>query len=826
MIFHRTVTRIIQNNKKYTNQDIEKLIKYLELVILKDPYQVRLKRKEFLEKLKKNYINRDLLSKNDDNLLLTAALPWKCTGMNDFIPYLLGVDNYLCSIKPEELSNSDIFCTFGIGKSKGHIAVEEASKQVYRELFRLEYGFLSSKDIAVNGSIQHSIIISSDVMYYDAANESCMERDLNSSDFKLSEKIINRVRDVINSIKKYKVTKYNQAPIKTLDIFKNNKNKKVLLVDQRYGDASIKMGLASQESFKEMWNDALKLKDHDVYIKLHPDAITGGKESCLSKVIPKNLPKNVYLIKEDINPYSVLDYMDKVFVCVSQLGFEALLKNKDVHTYGVSFYSGWGLTKDKISPIRKRRKRNIYELFYIFYIEYSRYFIPEKGIVEIEDIVKYLSRNGIEKNLNNHVSRKNQFVNFLFVIPSGRFGATGRYFQVIAKYLTSIGHNVMVLSEAYDSKIYDGIKWLKLDFDSIRLNSNLMKEINDFSPNIIYENGVRTRAQRAAIEISIITGAKIIIQSEDDDVQVYLNKHPNPSKSLIKVLDKPKLDLSDINYFLKNNDWKFTLKVLANPSFDRWIDPFLRNIINHMAVFNTAIWYPFERRLKQEFGKPTFVVPPVIDITEYNYFEYDRKELKIVFKEYGLNDKNLILFLGGTIYDYSPEFDIFLEALNILSKTIKDYELTLVTVSGRTNINVKEVCEKKLLDIVKHIDLGNPTDDEYLKFLKYSDLICSPGLPDDFNLYRLPSRLVKAMALGKPILTTKIGFGESLIDNQNAILLDTEDPKKWAKSMEIIANLISIKEIGKNGRIFAEDNFDVKKVIDKFLLSLKDCKVI
>lgn len=820
MKFHQLYTNIVQNYSIISTEELKKFVYFLELVNLQESYDLRMSRKKLINKLKEYNKNKQNSSKEIKTFKFKAALPWVCKGMNKYIPNLIGVDNYKADVKPDKLNDCNLFCTFGIGTSRGHIAVQEACENLNQELYRLEYGFLSSRDIALNESVQHSIIISPSIMYYDAKNESSMEKDLNSNDYKLNEKTVERVRNVINKIKKYKVTKYNQAPIKTLDIFKSTSKKpKILLVDQRFGDASIKMGLASQESFVMMWKDTLKFKDHDVFVKLHPDAISGGKESCLSKVLPDRLPDNVFLLKEDINPYSVLEHMDKVFVCVSQLGFEALLMNKEVHTYGVSFYSGWGLTKDKVMPVRPRKKRNIYEVFNIFYIEYSRYFIPEKGIVEIEEIVSYLS----SKNVNSGSSKKKRF---LLVIPSSRFGATGRYFQVISKYLITLGHEVKVLCEAYEDKTYEGVDWLKLDFDGIRLSSSLLKRIQEYSPDIVYENGVRTRAQRAAIEISLITKAKIILQSEDDDIQVYLTRHPTPDKSMIKLLDKPKIDSNDIQQFIKENNWEHTLKILSDPNFDRWVDPFLRNIINSMSVFNTAIWYPFERRLKQEFGKPTFVVPPVIDITEYNYFEYNRKELKAVFKEYGLSDKNLILFLGGTIYDYSPEFDIFLEALNILSKRIKDYELTLVTVSGRTNINVKEVCGKKLLNRVKHIDLGNPSDNEYLKFLKFSDLICSPGLPDDFNLYRLPSRLVKAMALGKPILTTKIGFGESLIDKQNAILVDTEDPKNWAKSMEVITDLISINQIGKNGRIFAEDNFDVKKVIDKFLLSLKDCKVL
>ena len=40
----------------------------------------------------------------------------------------------------------------------------------------------------------------------------------------------------------------------------------------------------------------------------------------------------------------------------SLVGFEALLRNKKVYTYGLPFYAGWGLTIDAM-PI-ERRNRN------------------------------------------------------------------------------------------------------------------------------------------------------------------------------------------------------------------------------------------------------------------------------------------------------------------------------------------------------------------------------------------------------------------------------------------------------------------------------------
>lgn len=51
---------------------------------------------------------------------------------------------------------------------------------------------------------------------------------------------------------------------------------KILVVDQSYGDFSIKRGLADDATFETMLLDAVKNKDSDVLVKTHPDAMVGN----------------------------------------------------------------------------------------------------------------------------------------------------------------------------------------------------------------------------------------------------------------------------------------------------------------------------------------------------------------------------------------------------------------------------------------------------------------------------------------------------------------------------------------------------------------------
>lgn len=829
-MFHSTYTDLMLNVSGVNAETKDRVFYILRLLGLGEQYSIRQKRQAMLTGLDRLWSaaqktsNKSKADSSTYSKEFVVAIPWKPAGMNSLVPTMLGTSSLKFSAKAEDLSDAEMFYSFGIGRGAGNIAVEKACLAARKPLIRFEYGFISSLGLAINNSFQHSIILCPGSMYYDAKNESAMERDLNSESFYLNDEKIKRVKGIIKTITEKKITKYNHAPDVPVSKFITvSSRKKILLVDQRFGDASIVMGLANEDAFRRMWEEALRYTDHDIIVKLHPDAVSGGKESSLSKIIPKVLPKNVFILSEDINPFNVISEVDKVFVCVSQLGFEALMLGKEVHCFGVAFYSGWGLTTDYIQPIRKRKKRSLEELFYIFYIEYSRYAIAEDERCELENLLVYLENNRNKESRDSPASVASPVVltdqpKILMIIPSGRFGATGRYFQVLALEMKKLGAQVIVLAEAYEDKVYEGVTWLKLEFEGMRLSKVLRGKIQDFAPDIIYENGVRTRAQRAALEILYLTNAKLALQSEDDDVQVYKTRHPSASDELIQVLDKPSLSHKDILKFIKMNDWMHTARVLMDPDYDRWVDPLLRSLCYHCSSLNTAIWYPFSRRLKAEYSAPTMVVPPVADMRELS-----DQRLKPFYdsKLDNVKEGNIVLFLGGTIYDYSPEFELFLQALNLLCEQHGKYNISLIVVSGRTKLDVSGLARKTLDQRIQFLDLGAPDDKEYMKYLVLSDVICSPGLPDRFNLYRLPSRLVKAMLIGKPVLTTKIGFGESLKHGKEAILISGDNPDEWAEAMSMIFDREALRCIGEGGKVFAVKNFDAKKVANSLISNFK-----
>jgi capsular polysaccharide export protein len=62
------------------------------------------------------------------------------------------------------------------------------------------------------------------------------------------------------------------------------------------------------------------------------------------------------IVDTDADLLSLVDRADEVHTLSSLAGFDALLRGKDVFTYGMPFYAGWGLTHDALAPPSWRKR--------------------------------------------------------------------------------------------------------------------------------------------------------------------------------------------------------------------------------------------------------------------------------------------------------------------------------------------------------------------------------------------------------------------------------------------------------------------------------------
>ena len=199
-------------------------------------------------------------------------------------------------------------------------------------------------------------------------------------------------KDAIALMVEHHISKYNHAPDIEENYFPNDGKKRILIMAQTLGDMSLKYGLAESFSTDELIQSAYdENPDAHLYLKIHPDVLSGKKSSDIDIEKAHLTCKVIY---DDVNPISLLKCVDKVYTKTSQMGFEALLLGKECVSFGMPFYAGWGLTDDRAKCERRNRKLSVEEVFAGAYILYSRYYNPYRQqpsnvIDTIKTIVRY-----------------------------------------------------------------------------------------------------------------------------------------------------------------------------------------------------------------------------------------------------------------------------------------------------------------------------------------------------------------------------------------------------------------------------------------------------
>lgn len=258
----------------------------------------------------------------------------------------------------------------------------------------LEDGFLRSF-----GTGEHfpplSLVVDDAGIYYDCTWPSALECLLSSDADVLAPDAV-LAQQAREKLLFAGLSKYNHAPDLPDGMLRSDDVQRVLVVDQTAGDMSVAKGGADAATFDAMLAAALAENPQaTVYVKTHPEVTSGRKGGYLTGVQPD---ARTVVLRNAVNPMSLIAQMDKVYVVSSTMGFEALLANKPVVCFGVPWYAGWGVTDDRqpqhAAMLRRAgRRRSVDELFAAGYMHYSRYLNPEtRQRGNVLDVMDWLQR--------------------------------------------------------------------------------------------------------------------------------------------------------------------------------------------------------------------------------------------------------------------------------------------------------------------------------------------------------------------------------------------------------------------------------------------------
>lgn len=283
----------------------------------------------------------------------------------------------------------------GWGRKKSFFKAQALAEKKGLKALCLEDGFIRSLGLGKDGYAPLSLVVDKTGIYFDALQPSDLEQLILQAE---NVELNLRAEHVIQTILRHKITKYNQK-FQSIDSAQFNQNtQNILIVDQTFGDQSIKYAGATPETFKTMLAQAcLDHPEATIWVKTHPDVLAGKAQAHFT---PEDFNQpNIRLLTEHYNPVELLQQMDEVYVVSSQLGFEALLCGKKVHCFGVPWYAGWGLTDDQYAPLeilngRRGVKRSLNHLFASAYFHYARYVNPvTRERCECEDIIDLIIPN-------------------------------------------------------------------------------------------------------------------------------------------------------------------------------------------------------------------------------------------------------------------------------------------------------------------------------------------------------------------------------------------------------------------------------------------------
>jgi glycosyltransferase involved in cell wall biosynthesis len=196
-------------------------------------------------------------------------------------------------------------------------------------------------------------------------------------------------------------------------------------------------------------------------------------------------------------------------------------------------------------------------------------------------------------------------------------------------------------------------------------------------------------------------------------------------------------------------------------------------------------------------GRPWHVARPGVDP------QHLRPDLEpaIQRERLGLTGDDFVLVYHG-IGHYANQKDLLSLYLAVKLLQRRGRAVKLVRLGDTEFGGVDPAVFRAIAHDVPH--LGDVRWREVPGYLALADAYVQPGAPDDFNRYRLPSKLPEFLAMGRPVVLPRANIGNDLSDGENALLLERGDAQEIATKLELLLDAPDLAErLGSGARRFA-----------------------
>ena len=310
-------------------------------------------------------LQKKQFSRNAHKFCCVGITPWK---RRYLVNYLRSPDGDVRFSTMNNIRPPETLLTWSYREQK-RAQKSDDSESVYR----VEDGFIRSCGLGSDYVAPASLVIDSQALYFDRHHASDLEDLLNYH--ACSDSDCARAHRLRHLIVSSRVSKYNVdgKPGGEVQNWKygSSSGKTILVVGQVEDDESIARGCSDLNSNSALIRAVRESCPQDrLFYKPHPDVESGNRKGAVTgRVLDECV--DFVLIDEPID--LCIENSDELHTMTSLAGFEALLREKKVVTYGLPFYAGWGLTQDRLRCERRKRCRSLDELVFLTLIEYPRY---------------------------------------------------------------------------------------------------------------------------------------------------------------------------------------------------------------------------------------------------------------------------------------------------------------------------------------------------------------------------------------------------------------------------------------------------------------------
>lgn len=252
-----------------------------------------------------------------------------------------------------DLSPDDSLVSWGAEPPETAVQV---ARNVGCRLFRMEDGFIRSVGLGSDLIRPQSLVLDEHGIYFDPNRPSELERTLLHGEFGSDELV--EAAKLREAIVTQEITKYNLESRKQ-PAWGGQDRKVILVPGQVEDDASIRLGCPGIRTNLDLLRKVRELRPEAFIVyKPHPDVWSRNRKGSVHRAHVLGLADHIEMESSII---SCIANADEVHTLTSLSGFDALLRDKHVVTYGEPFYAGWGLTKDMADPDGnlKRRSRTL-----------------------------------------------------------------------------------------------------------------------------------------------------------------------------------------------------------------------------------------------------------------------------------------------------------------------------------------------------------------------------------------------------------------------------------------------------------------------------------